>query len=159
MAIDHDLGALVVFGSAVASDCVRSETVSFQTPPPGGLPVPMPGNEPILLAIGDIAVTQGSVILPHGRFPLRGAAWTVQDSSQSNESIPAWAIVLAIIFFFLCLLGLLFLLVKERRYSGFITVSVTGQGYHYATQFPPGPESAAWVAHQVNQARAITSQA
>jgi hypothetical protein len=117
------------------------------------------GNEPILLAIGDMAITPSHVILPQGRFPLRGASWTVQDSSQVSESIPAWAIVLAILLFFLCLLGLLFLLVKERRYLGFISVSVTGPGFHHTAQFPPGPQSAAWVFHQVNQARAITAQA
>jgi hypothetical protein len=117
-----------------------------------------PGTpEPVLFAIGDISVTQTQVIVPHGTFPLRGTTWTVQDSTQVTEAIPAYAIVLAILFFVFCLLGLLFLLIKEKRYSGFVTVTVTGDRLFHSVQFPPGPTTAGWVSQQVGQARALAA--
>ena len=122
-------------------------------------PVPAGGAEPVLLQIGDMALTSTHVILPYGRYPLHGATWTVQDSTQVTEGIPAVAIVLTIIFAWFCLLGLLFLLMKERKYLGFVSVSVTGFGFHYIVQFPPGPQSSAWAANVVSQARAITAAA
>lgn len=113
--------------------------------------------DPVLLTIGDISITSSSVIVPSGQYPLRGTTWTVQDSTQVTEHIPAYAIVLVVLFVWFCLLGLLFLLIKERRYSGFVSVTVTGPGLFHATQFGPG--AAAWVTHQVNQARALTAAA
>ncbi len=128
--------------------------------PPGGYGMPMPyEHEPVIMTIGDIAVTRTQVIVPTGRYPLRGTNWTVQDSTQVTESIPAYAVVLAILFFIFCLLGLLFLLIKEKRYSGFVSVTVTGPNLFHAAQFPPGPQTAAMVTHQVNQARALAAAA
>jgi len=121
--------------------------------------MPMSDNDPVLVSIGDIAVTRTHVILPQGKFPLRGATFTVQDSTQVDSGIPAWAIVLTIIFVWFCLLGLLFLLVKEQRYNGFISVAVTGPGFYHVVQFPPGPQTGGWVSQQVNHARAIAAQA
>jgi hypothetical protein len=117
------------------------------------------GAEAPLVTIGDITVTQNWVQVPTGRFPLRGTNWTVQDSTQVTEAIPTWAIVLAIVFALMCLLGLLFLLVKEKKYSGFISVTVVGEGLYHSVQLPPGPVTAAWATHQVNQARALASAA
>jgi hypothetical protein len=131
----------------------------------GGLPPTAPYPylpetiEPPLLTIGDITVTRTAVIVPQGRYPLRGTTWTVQDSTLVSESIPAYAIVLAIIFAVFCLLGLLFLLIKERRYSGFITVTVVGAQFYHTVQFPPGPQIAGWVTAQVNSARALAATA
>ena len=122
-------------------------------------PVPHGGVEPVLLQIGDMALTSTHVILPYGTYPLHGSAWTVQDSTQTTEGIPVVAIVLTIVFVWFCLLGLLFLLMKERRYLGFVAVSVTGPGFHHTAQFPPGPQAGAWAAHAVAQARAITAAA
>jgi hypothetical protein len=104
-------------------------------------------------------ITPGYVNVPQGRYPIRGTTWTVQDSTQVTEAIPTYAIVLAIIFALFCLIGLLFLLIKEKRYSGFIWVTVVGDGLHHSVQFGPGPEMAGWVTHQVNQARAIAAAA
>lgn len=129
---------------------------AYQLPPTSFLPA-MP--EPTLLSIGDIAVTRTSVVLPQGRFALRGSTWTVQDSSTVTTTIPAYAIVLAIVFFFFCLLGLLFLLIKETKYWGFISVTVVGDGFYHTVQLPPGPEMPGWVAHQVGQARALAAMA
>ncbi|GAA4905182.1 hypothetical protein LX16_3557 [Stackebrandtia albiflava] len=131
--------------------------------PAGGHPGYSPGypgsGAPVVLTIGDIAVTQHEVIVPQGRFPLRGTTWTVQDSSHMQESIPAYAIVLAVIFFFFCLLGLLFLLIKERKYTGMVIVSVAGEGLYHSVQLPPGPGTVHQVTQQVNQARAMAAMA
>jgi hypothetical protein len=129
-------------------------------PPGGGYGMPMPyDNDPVIMTIGDIGVTRTQVIVPTGRYPLRGTTWTVQDSTQVSESIPAYAIVLVVLFVWFCLLGLLFLLIKEKRYSGFVSVTVTGPNLFHAVQFPPGPQPVAMVTHQVNQARALAAAA
>ncbi|MCW2864383.1 MAG: hypothetical protein JWP48_6091 [Actinoallomurus sp.] len=121
--------------------------------------MPPPGNEPVLLSIGDISVTQTHVIVPQGRFPLHGTTWTVQDSTQVTESIPAVAIVLAIIFVLFCLIGLLFLLMKEKRYTGFVSITVTGPGLYHTVQFPAAQHTGAWAADVVGRARAIAASA
>ncbi|HZE37854.1 MAG TPA: hypothetical protein VE172_03505 [Stackebrandtia sp.] len=112
---------------------------------------------PVVLTIGDIAVTQSEVIVPQGRFPLRGTTWTVTDSTQSTSGIPTVAIILTIIFVWFCLLGLLFLLMKETKYTGFVSVSVTGEGLFHSVQMPAN--SGAMVTNQVNQARAMAASA
>jgi hypothetical protein len=129
--------------------------------------------EQVLVTIGDIAVTQSSVIVPHGRFPLRATAWTVQDSSQVSESTSSAGVVLAVLSvllafglaIFTCgislflLLGLLFLMIKDRNVSGFVAVSVVGPGLFHSVQLPPGQEIAAMATFQVNQARALAAAA
>jgi hypothetical protein len=122
--------------------------------------MPPPDNEPVLLSIGDISVTPTHVIVPQGRYPLYGTTWTVQDSTQVTEGIPAVAIVLAVIFFIFCLLGLLFLLMKEKRYTGFVSITVTGPGGLYHTvQFPAAQQTGAWANDMVGRARAIAASA
>lgn len=132
--------------------------------PASGIPAPVSGYpapaEVPLVTIGDITVTRNWVIVPHGRYPLRGTTWTVQDSTQVTEGIPTWAIVCTVVFTILfCLFGLLFLLVKEKKYSGFVQVSVMGEGLYHSVQLPPGPMSGAFAANQVNQARALAAAA
>ncbi|WP_207929061.1 hypothetical protein [Actinomadura sp. 6K520] len=122
-------------------------------------PYPQSGAEPVLLQIGDMALTSTHVILPHGQYPLHGATWTVHDSTQVTESISTAGIILTVVFVWFCLLGLLFLLMKETRYLGFVSISVTGPGFHHTAQFPPGPQSSAWAAQAIAQARAITAAA
>ena len=90
----------------------------------------------VLVTVGDISCTANEVITPNGRAPLAGTVWGVQNNTTTTESIPAYAIVLAVIFFLVCLLGLLFLLIKERRTTGWVTVSVQGRGMYHATQIP-----------------------
>jgi hypothetical protein len=128
-------------------------------PPQPGPVTPAPSGEPILLAIGDIMLTENTVILPQGQYPLRGTVWTVQDSTVMTEGIPTVGIVLAIIFFWFCLLGLLFLLMKEKKYGGFVTITVTGPGVFHTQQFPAGPTTAAWAADVVGRARALAATA
>jgi hypothetical protein len=98
------------------------------------------------------------IITPAGSLPLRGAVWNATDMSHTEEKIPTHAIVLAIVFFIFCLLGLLFLLMKEKKTTGYIQVTVTSAGRHHSTMLPSfGPQSFAQVMGQINYARSLSS--
>jgi hypothetical protein len=113
-----------------------------------------PGYEPVRVQLGDIAVTDTRVHTPVGSFPLRGTTWTMSNQTFVTQAIPAWAIVLAIVFFIFCLLGLLFLLVKERRVNGAVQVSVVGPGFSHSTYIPVYNEMAVFqVSRQVDWIR------
>lgn len=130
--------------------------MSYWTPPPVYGPH---GDDPVLLVIGDVTVTQTSVILPHGRYPLRGTHWSMQNHSYSTSEIPAWAIILAIVgFLFVCVFSLFFLLAKETRTQGLIEVTVQGPGLHHVTRVAAiNPYTAMQVQEQVGQAQALAA--
>ncbi|MET9726840.1 hypothetical protein [Streptomyces zaomyceticus] len=139
-------------------------TPAYQPTLPEGVPVPpqhMPGppqgaGAP-LLSLGDITVVGDQIITPAGPMPLKGAVWNVMDMSRTEEKMPTVAIVLAVIFFIFCLLGLLFLLMKEKQTTGFIQVTVTSGGRHHATMIPArGPDTIHWVMGQLNYARSLS---
>ena len=112
-----------------------------------------PPDQPVL-TLGDIGVSYQSVFLPSGRFPLAGSSWEVVDNSRTQERIPPWAIVCAIIFFFFCLLGLLFLIVRERQTTGHVSVTAVGNGFAHTTSIrAAGPGTFQQVAQQVNWIR------
>jgi hypothetical protein len=118
-----------------------------------------PGYEPVRVQLGDIAVTDTHVHTPVGSCALRGTTWTVSNQTFVTQGIPAWAIVLAIVFFIFCLLGLLFLLVKERRVNGAVQVSMAGPGFSYSTYIPVYNEMAVFqVSRQVDWIRYQASQ-
>ncbi|ASU83031.1 hypothetical protein CDO52_09750 [Nocardiopsis gilva YIM 90087] len=111
-----------------------------------------------LTTIGDITVTRTEVITPSGRFPIKGSMWNVNDMTQQHETIPPVAIVLAILFFVFCLLGLLFLLMKERRITGSIQVTVQGHGIVHSTLIPArDPSTMMQVVQHVNYARSLAA--
>jgi len=117
------------------------------------------GHEPVRVQIGEIAVTDTRVHTPIGSYPLRGTTWTMSNQTFVTQGIPAWAIVLAIVFFIFCLLGLLFLLVKERRVNGAVQVSVVGPGFSYSTSIPVYNELAVFqVSRQVDWIRYQAAQ-
>ncbi|QHC26213.1 hypothetical protein [Streptomyces sp. GS7] len=118
-----------------------------QPPPAGGMAI----------SLGDIAVSGDTIMTPAGPMPLRGAVWTATDMSRTEEKIPAHAIVLAIVFFLFCLLGLLFLLMKERTTTGFVQVTVNSGGRHHSTMIPvQSREQVMFVMNQVNYARSMS---
>ncbi|MFF2845103.1 hypothetical protein ACFVT5_02060 [Streptomyces sp. NPDC058001] len=146
-----------------------------QTPPPGygypnaapGYGFPPPVGAPLvpagggggapLLSLGDITVVGDQIMTPAGSLPLRGAVWNATDMSHTEERIPPHAIVLAIIFFIFCLLGLLFLLMKEKKTTGYIQVTVTSGGRHHSTMIPAhGPGAFPQVMGQLNYARSLS---
>lgn len=93
-------------------------------------------SAPVLVTIGDIACTGEEVITPSGRAPIAGTTWTFTDMSRTDRTIPAWAIVLTVLFVWFCFLGLLFLLVKEERTTGWAQITVQGRGLMHVTQVP-----------------------
>jgi hypothetical protein len=121
--------------------------------------VPSPAYDTPILSIGDITVTRTSVIVPTGRYPLRDTNWSVHDAVVVTQAIPAYAIVLAVVFAVFCLIGLLFLLIKEPRFSGLVSVTVIGKDLYHTTQLPAGHGISAYVASQVNQARMLATAA
>lgn len=124
-------------------------------PPAGG-----PPQEPMLVSIGDIGVTQSWVVTPSGTRPVGSVTWLFTDMSRTTQAIPAWAIVCAILFFVFCLLGLLFLLVKETRTDGFIQVVVQGPRLVHTTQLPVSSiQQIADYNARVNYARALSAAA
>lgn len=129
-----------------------------------GTPMPYAGPPPQgfaavpLMSIGDITVLPDSIVTPSGTMPLKGAVWTVTDMSRTEEKMPTVAVVLAIVFAVFCLLGLLFLLMKEKVTTGYIQVTVTSAGRHHTTLLPAfGPHSFHMVMGQINYARSLSA--
>ncbi|WP_043673240.1 hypothetical protein [Streptomyces xylophagus] len=136
----------------------------YPAPPNYGYPQavqpPSPQQPPFaapMLTLGDIAVNGDTIVSPAGPMPLRGAVWTATDMSRTEERIPPHAIVLAILFFLLCFVGLLFLLMKERVTTGFVQVSVNSGGRHHSTMIPvQSRNQVVYVLNQVSYAQSIS---
>lgn len=105
--------------------------------PEHAVPQLVPVREPVLVTVGDMGCTAHWVLTPSGVHPLAGTIWIVTHQTTLTRRIPSYAIVLAILFAVVCLLGLLFLAVREERLQGFVQVSVHApDGFYYATQVP-----------------------
>ncbi|MDX6252364.1 MAG: hypothetical protein QOF10_5724 [Kribbellaceae bacterium] len=129
-------------------------------PPPQYQPMQQPVQGipagPVLVTIGDIAVEQYRIVTPAGVMPTKGTNWSAMDMSRTEERIPGYAIVLAILFALACLLGLLFLLIKERRTTGFVQVTVqNGQRTHNTHVPAVSPSHIADTLARVNFARTL----
>ena len=126
-------------------------------------PIPMMkgSTEPLLVSIGDIAVTQSQVITPSGTRPIGEVQWTFTDMTRTTQGIPIWAIVCAVVgFFVVCFLSLLLLLVKEWKTEGWVQVVVQGPDFHHSTSLPvSSPYQVSDYAARVNYARSISAQA
>jgi hypothetical protein len=113
-----------------------------------------------LVTIGDIVCTQHWVITPSGTRPIKDVTWTFTDMSRTTVFMPTWAIVLAIVLFVLCFLGLLFLLVKEQRTEGWVQVVIQGPGFLHTTQLPvTSPAQVADSNARVNYSRSLSAAA
>jgi hypothetical protein len=124
------------------------------TPPPG--PV-APG--PVIVQIGEIGVTSTVVHTPAGDIPLAGSTWQVSDYWQSEQRIPKWAVVAAILgFCLLTVFSLLFLLVKETVARGTVQVTVTNRTQQYVARIPVTDQSqVTYVNQQVNYVRSLAA--
>ncbi|MCX6397167.1 MAG: hypothetical protein NTV23_11820 [Propionibacteriales bacterium] len=110
--------------------------------------------------IGDIGVSATQVITPVGTFPLKGTQWIVTDQSRTTTKIPTVAIVLAVVFIWVCFLSLLFLLMKEEVTEGYVQVAVSNPElglYHVASIRADGNQTYEYVTRQVNWARSIAA--
>lgn len=135
--------------------------LSSQAPsPPAWTGPAAPDHEPVLVTVGDIACTEHWVVTPGGSFPISGSTWIVTNQTTTSERIPPYAIVLAIVFFLFCLLGLFFLLIKQRTMQGWVTVTVQAPGGYHATQVPVShPSQIADVENRVHYIRGLAAAA
>jgi hypothetical protein len=80
--------------------------------------------------------------------------------SYWHDRIHPAGVVLAILFIWVCLLGLLFLLWRDRKMVGYIQVTVQGSGFYHSTMIPAlGAGSMMVVTQEVNYARAQAAAA
>lgn len=114
-----------------------------------------------LVQIGDIGVDQHWVVTPSGSVPTAQVTWTLQDLTRWERVIPTYAIVLAVVTASMtCLLGLLFLLVKEDRQTGWLQVTVQGPELTHTTHLPVGDQASVMDVHaRVDYARSLTAAA
>ena len=102
-----------------------------------------PGEHP-LVSFGDISMTEHWLVTPQATLPLAGTQIIVTDQTRVERFTPAWAIVLAVIGFFFFFLGLLFLLVRENRVTGFMQITVVNGSFTYQSAeraaFDPGAQ-------------------
>ncbi len=94
-------------------------------------------TNPPLVSIGDIYCTQDQVVTPAGARPIGEVSWTFTNMSHTWQTTPTWAVVCAVVGFFLvCFLSLLFLIAKEDKTQGWVQVTVQAPGFMHTTQLP-----------------------
>ncbi len=120
---------------------------------------PAPGQpEQFVLSIGDIGISPSWVATPNGTAPLRDSQWTVQDRTFTQQATPTWAIVMAVLGFVFCLLGLLFLLAKESQTTGYVEVTVRSANVFHVVQIPAHtPQAIAHTRQLVYQAQSMAA--
>jgi len=132
--------------------------------PPGGAPgpavsFPADPTAPTIAQIGDIRVTSTSVFTPVGDFALRGSRWDVQDQWLASQKTPTWAVVCAVVgFFIVTVFSLFFLLAKQTVYSGVVQVTVTNGLFRYDARLPVTDQAQVQHVHtQVNYVRSLAA--
>ncbi|GAB1645535.1 hypothetical protein [Krasilnikovia sp. MM14-A1259] len=122
------------------------------------VPVPAaPG--PVVVQIGDLAVTSTVVHTPAGDIPLSGSTWQVNDYWHNEQKIPTWAIIAAVVgFCVLTVFSLLFLLAKETVPRGTVQVTVTNGPRQYVCRIPVADQNhVAFIHQQVNYVRSLAA--
>lgn len=122
-----------------------------QRPVPGQqLAIPGAPAQPIM--VGDIAFTPEGITSPQGRLPLAGAQVTVTNMTRVSRGIPTWAIVVAIVgFFIVTIFSLFFLLAKEDKVEGGYEVRVTSPQGQLSSYVPVQTNTAAWIWNDLQQ--------
>jgi hypothetical protein len=118
-----------------------------------------PGPSDILTTIGDIGVSATTVYVPGRSFPTKGTTWIVRDQSRTEEKMATWALVVGLLtFWWTCFLGLLFLLIKEHRTTGYVEVDVRNGDVYHVTQIPiSNPMQVFSVRQQVDYVRQLSA--
>lgn len=128
--------------------------------PPASVPLPEPVEPgPVIVQIAEIAVTSSVVHTPAGDIPLAGSSWLVSDYWHSEQRIPRWAIICAVVgFCVLTVFSLLFLLIKETIPRGTVQVTVTNGTRQYVARIPVTDQSqVGYVNQQVNYVRSLAA--
>jgi len=132
----------------------------WSVPPPPDMPPSDPvAPGPVIVQVGEIGVTSSVVHTPAGDIPLAGSNWQVSDYWHSEQKIPTWAIVCAIVgFCVLTVFSLLFLLVKETVPRGTVQVTVTNGTRQYVSRIPVTNQAqVAYINQQVNYVRSLAA--
>jgi hypothetical protein len=114
---------------------------------------------PVIVQVGEIAVTSTMVHTPAGDIPLTGSAWQVSDHWHNEQKTPTWAIIMAVVgFCFLPFFSLLFLLAKETVYHGTVQITVTNGPRQYVARIPVTNQTqVAYLHQQVNYVRSLAA--
>jgi hypothetical protein len=109
--------------------------------------------------IGEITVAPPVVLTPAGEIPLAGSTWHVADYWQTEQKIPAWAIVCAIVgFCVLTVFSLLFLLARETIHRGTVQVTVSNASRQYVARIPVAHQAQVHqINNQVNYVRSLAT--
>lgn len=114
--------------------------------------------QPWLASIGDISISPHWVSTPSGQFPIRGTTWTVTDMTREQQRMSPYGVILCLLLIWVCLVGLLFLLMKEDTITGYVQVTVQGNGFHHTTMIPAMTRKTPWEVNQlVNYARSLAA--
>jgi hypothetical protein len=101
-------------------------------PPENAAKGPSPNGREILAHIGDIDVTATTMRMPAGEVPLSGA--TVEVTDRQVVRTPTWAVICAIVGFFVVpVVSLLFLLFRESAPTGEVLVTITSGRLRHET--------------------------
>jgi hypothetical protein len=95
-----------------------------------------PQPAPFLITIGNVHATQYHVVTPSGTWPLADVNISTTDQTSTTTHTPAWAIVMVVIFIWFFLLSLLFLLARESRVTGYVTVTIHAGAQSYVENVP-----------------------
>jgi hypothetical protein len=119
----------------------------------------VPAAGPVIVQIGELAVTSSTVHTPAGDIPLHGSTWHVTDQWYTEQKIPTWAIILAIVgFCVLTVFSLFFLLAKETVYRGTVQVTVSNGPQQYVCRLPVATQAQVQhVYQQVNYVRSLAA--
>lgn len=125
---------------------------------PGAGAVPVAQWEPIT---PNIQITTSHLFAYGTVVPLAGSEWHATTTGTTTRTVPPWAIVLCIIFFLACFLGLLFLAVKEEKFRGEVNVTVRdAAGKSWSESVPVNDVAARHlVMRRVGWAQTMTSHA
>ncbi len=131
----------------------------WNVPPAQAIPPDPLAAGPVIVQIGEIGVTSTVVHTPAGDIPLAGSTWQVSDYWHTEQRIPKWAIVLAVVgFCVLTVLSLLFLLIKETIQRGTVQITVTNGTRQYVARIPVTDQSQVTHIHQqVNYVRSLAA--
>lgn len=97
---------------------------------------PQPPAQPFLVSMGNVHATEHWVVTPGGSWRLAEVNVTSTDQTATTTHTPAWAIVLVIVFIWFFFLSLLFLLARETRVSGYVTIFIQSGTQTYTEQVP-----------------------
>lgn len=106
---------------------MTADSGNEMVPAPGPMstqPAAAAPHQQVLLALGAMYITATHVHTPAGPIALASSHVSFLDQTRTTTKIPTWAIVLTVITVWFFLLGLLFLLAKEQRTEGYVSITV-----------------------------------